>query len=142
MALAKSVDETITDELVGRHVRVEVVVKGEVVAISRGHGPAILLELDQRDYTDKREVWLSLDEIGLIADHPLPGPPPAALVESDGCQKCSRGLFSLVWHPSIFRNSCSWDRHGVARGASDDEHLHFTCEACRFEWSAPPVDRA
>lgn len=43
--------------------KVKVITEGTVVKVSNSHGLAVLLQLDQRDFTEPRLIWIDEDEI-------------------------------------------------------------------------------
>lgn len=63
-------------------------------------------------------------------------------MSEDACVKCGGSEIRMVYHrPGCGREKCScvtcWEGSNETR---HDEHLHFHCQTCRFDWTGDVLD--
>ena len=59
---------------------------------------------------------------------------------SDKCRKCHGGDIHFSWHRDKW--DCSFESRHYRKVAPDEEHIHYHCRRCGFEWTGPPKDTA
>lgn len=50
------------------------------------------------------------------------------------CPKCSGAIVTKRYHRT--HRQCGYGAHGESR----NEHLHYTCTACNYDWTGPTAD--
>lgn len=62
--------------------------------------------------------------------------------KNERCEKCSSNDIHVRWHgaasyhPSRKWQSC-WGDYGDNHGEPKEEHLHYHCRTCQFDWTGP-----